>query len=260
MNSTNVVNYITPNKSIEDTVEILKNKISTKTPFALTRFGDGEIYIINRSGGEQFKEKNCKLWGYKYPQEIQSFHEDYGSIIKEAFVKSDIIGLMDPKTKIVNIPYNYGVWSIEKTKVEKWGINLKETIVCDHMISRSRQLGSIESMKKILNGSSVNIISPNVELLKQRKLQNSLETQVGFTNHPNNINFKNRMEFLKSFEDIKEEVVLLGVGLQKDYGIILRDNFGKIVIDMGATLDAWSGIISRPWFNKGNIQEYLLIE
>ena len=58
---------------------------------------------------------------------------------------------------------------------------------------------------------------------------------------------------------IKEDVVLLGVGLQKDYGVILRDEFGKIAIDMGATMDAWSGIISRPWFNKGQSQEHLLL-
>ena len=53
--------------------------------------------------------------------------------------------------------------------------------------------------------------------------------------------------------------MLLGVGLQKDYGVILRDEFGKIALDMGATMDAWAGIISRPWFNKGQSQEYLLM-
>ncbi len=81
----------------------------------------------------------------------------------------------------------------------------------------------------------------------------------GFTHHSQGVNFRNRDEFLKSFEKIKEDVVLLGVGLQKDYGVILRDEFGKIAIDMGATMDAWSGIISRPWFNKGQSQEHLLV-
>ena len=260
MTSTSNPNYITPNKTIEETVEIIKSKISTKTPFALTRFGDGEIYILNRSGGGSFEEKNCKLWGYEYPQEVNQFYDDAGKIVKNAFVKSDIIGLMDPKTKIVSVAYSYNVWSIEKFKAELWGTDLKNMKVCDHMIARSRQLGSIESMKNILNGSAVNIVSPNVEELKQRKLENKLEVEVGFTNHSHSINFRNRDEFLKSFENIKEDVVLLGVGLQKDYGVILRDEFGKIVIDMGATMDAWSGIVSRPWFNKGNMQEYLLVQ
>ena len=166
---------------------------------------------------------------------------------------------MDPKTKIVSVAYSYNVWSIEKFKAELWGTDLKNMKVCDHMIARSRQLGSIESMKNILNGSAVNIVSPNVEELKQRKLENKLEVEVGFTNHSHSINFRNRDEFLKSFENIKEDVVLLGVGLQKDYGVILRDEFGKIALDMGATMDAWAGIISRPWFNKGQSQEYLLM-
>ena len=48
MVSTSNLNYITPNKTIEETIGIIKDKILNKTPFALTRFGDGEIYILNR--------------------------------------------------------------------------------------------------------------------------------------------------------------------------------------------------------------------
>ena len=61
MASTSNPNYITPNKTIEETVEIIKSKISTKTPFALTRFGDGEIYILNRSGGVVLKKKTVNF-------------------------------------------------------------------------------------------------------------------------------------------------------------------------------------------------------
>jgi hypothetical protein len=65
---------------------------------------------------------------------------------------------------------------------------------------------------------------------------------------------------LKSFEKIKSEVVLLGVGLQKDYTTILKNKHGKISLDMGATLDAWASIYSRPWFQKGGLQEHLIID
>jgi hypothetical protein len=259
MVSTSNLNYITPNKTIEETIGIIKDKILNKTPFALTRFGDGEIYILNRSGGSGFEEKNCKLWGYKYPQEVNQFYGDAGDIIKNAFVKSDIIGLMDPNTKIVSVPYSYNTWSIEKFKAELWGTNLKNIQVCDHMIARSPQLGNVNQLKEILDGASVNIVSPNTELLSTKKLEEKLQTNVNFTTHSKEINFRNRDEFLKSFENIKEDVVLLGVGLQKDYGVILRDEFGKIALDMGATMDAWAGIITRPWFNKGQSQEYLLM-
>lgn len=252
-------NFLVPNLSIVETVKVITEKVKNKVPFALTRFGDGEIYIINKTNNEGFIKKNCKLWGYKYPEESDDFLNDAGSIIKTAFIKSDIVGLMDPNTKIVSIPYSYQTWSIEKYKIELWGKNPKELTICDHMISRSAQLGNIDSMKKILDGTSVNIVSPNTELLQTKKLDEKLGTTVNFTTHSQGVNFRNRDEFLKSFENIKEDVVLLGVGLQKDYGVILRDQFGKIAIDMGATMDAWSGIVSRPWFQKGQPQEYLLM-
>jgi len=259
MASVSNTNFLTPNISIVDTVQLIKEKIENKTPFALTRFGDGEIYILNNSCSKGFLELNCKLWGYNFPGESDDFVTDASKIIKNAFVKSDVIGLMDPNTKLVKIPYSYATWSIEKYKAELWGRNIKDIKICDHMISRSLELGNIDSMKNLLNGHSVNIISPNTEILIPKQLEKKLETEVGFTHHSQGVNFRNRDEFLKSFEKIKEDVVLLGVGLQKDYGVILRDEFGKIAIDMGATMDAWSGIISRPWFNKGQSQEHLLV-
>ena len=253
-------NLLTPNISIVDTVQLIKEKIETKTPFALTRFGDGEIYVLKKSYSKEFLESRCKMWGYNYPEESDDFVNDASTIIKKAFVESDVIGIMDPNTKVVKIFYNGNLWSIERERAEQLGRNLDDIKICDHMISRSFELGNIDSMKNILNGHSVNIITPNTELLIPKQLENRLETEVGFTHHSTDVNFRNRDEFLKSFEKIKEDVVLFGVGLQKDYGVILRDEFGKIAIDMGATMDAWSGIISRPWFNKGQSQEHLLVE
>lgn len=252
-------NFLTPNLSINDTVEIVRNKIKDKIPFALTRFGDGEIYIINKTKNENFIKRVCREWDYKYPQETDEFFNDAIPILKNAFLKSDIVGLMDPHTKVVKIPYSYDTWSLEKQKIELWGKNPRELKICDHMISRSAQFGSTNAMKSILNGASVNIISPNTDLLINKKLEEKLGVSVNFTTHNLNVNLRNRDEFIKSFEKIKEDVVLLGVAIQKDYGIILRDNFGKVALDMGATMDAWAGIISRPWFQKGQVQEYLLM-
>lgn len=252
-------NFLTPNISIVDTVQLIKEKIETKTPFALTRFGDGEIYVLKKSYSKEFLESRCKMWGYNYPEESDDFVNDASTIIKKAFVESDVIGIMDQNTKVVKIYFNGNIWSIERERVEQWGRNLDDIKICDHMISRSFELGNIDSMKNVLNGHSVNIITPNTERLIPKQLEKRLETEVGFTHHSTDVNFRNRDEFLKSFEKIKEDVVLFGVGLQKDYGVILRDEFGKIAIDMGATMDAWSGIVSRPWFRKGQIQEHLLV-
>ena len=66
-------------------------------------------------------------------------------------------------------------------------------------------------------------------------------------------------EFIKSFENIKSEVVLVGCGIQKDYVSYLKYNNNKIAIDVGALLDAWSGLLTRPWFRKDGKQDYLVL-
>lgn len=62
--------YIQPNLSINETVDIIKDKISSETPFSLTRYGDGEICVINNKGDGNFKKKICKNWGYNYPNDV----------------------------------------------------------------------------------------------------------------------------------------------------------------------------------------------
>ena len=127
------------------------------------------------------------------------------------------------------------------------------------MLSRHKEFGSVEGIRDILQGKSVNIITPHKNILESKNLSNLLQTEVKITEHPFSINFNNRDEFVQNLKNIEEPVVLLGIGLQKDYGIYLKENYGKIVLDMGATLDAWSGLITRPWFHKGNRQSYLMI-
>jgi hypothetical protein len=252
--------YLQPNITIGETIEIIKSKIESETPFALTRFGDGEIYILNKTCSEDFLKKNCSLWGYNYPSESNNFLDDCSSIIKHAIVKSDIIGIMDKNTKVLPKGfYNESIWSIKKSFALNLGVNLSNQLICDHMISRHEEFGSVSSMKEILQGKSVNIITPHKDIFESKNMSKFLEADVKITEHPHSINFNNRSEFLKSLENIQEKVVLLGIGLQKDYGVYLKETHGKIAIDMGATLDAWAGMITRPWFSRGNLQSHLLI-
>ena len=44
-----IEDYLQPNLYNEDAVSLIKEKIRTNTPFAYTRFGDGEIHVINRN-------------------------------------------------------------------------------------------------------------------------------------------------------------------------------------------------------------------
>jgi len=253
-------NYLSPNISDTQAIEIIKSKIKKGESFAFTRFGDGEIYVLNKKSYPHFEKKNCEEWGYIYPDEVQKFYDDGAKIIKDAFVNSDLIGLMNENCQIVNINYSPTTWSIKKSLIESWGLNSDNLSICDHQLSRQKILGSISGMKEVLQGKSVNIISTNTELLINKNLSKLLDCNVSFTYHSKEINFNNRREFIKDFNKIKSDVVLLGVGLQKDYTTILKNDYGKISLDMGATLDAWASIYSRPWFKKGGLQEHLIIE
>jgi hypothetical protein len=252
--------YLHPNLTDIETIKLVKDKINTKTPFALTRFGDGEIYIINRNANEHFLKKNLKEWGYIYPNQIDKFYDDANTIINQALLKSDIIGLMNKSCNIVSIRYSPHTWSIKKSIIEAIGGNCDKLQICNHMISRTYDFGSIHGFKDIIQGQDFHIISTNTDIIKLKNLEQFFGVNIGYTYHSPDVNFTNRDTFITNFNNIKEKIVIMGIGLQKDYGVILRDNFDKIALDMGATMDAWAGIISRPWFNQGNLQDHLVIK
>jgi hypothetical protein len=244
--------------SDEETISIIKHKIKTNTPFALTRFGDGEIFILNRNASQSFLKKNLNEWGYEYPKDIEKFYDDANKVIRKSFVESDIIGLMNSRCDIVNIGYTEQVWSLNKDLAISFGVDISELQICNQMISRTFSLGSVQGFKDIIQGKNFNIISTNVDKIKTKNLEHRFGVDIGYTNHTKDINFNNRDEFIYNFKNIEEGIVVMGVGLQKDYGVILRDEYGKIVLDMGATMDAWAGIHSRGWFHRGGSQHYLM--
>ena len=49
--------YLKPNISIPSTIEVIKNKIKTSTPFCLSRFGDGEISVLLQNQNKLFEKK-----------------------------------------------------------------------------------------------------------------------------------------------------------------------------------------------------------
>ena len=251
--------YLHPFISDEDVVNTVKDKIKTKTPFALTRFGDGEIYILNRNASNGFLVKNLNEWGYNFPSEVDNFYNDANKILINALINSDYIGLMNRNCDIVSIGYSESKWSLKKDLIENFGTNPNKLQICNHMISRTKLFGSVDGFRDIIQGNDFHIITSHSESMKRKNLDELFGVNITYTDHPMDINFNNRDEFIDNFKNIKEQIVIMGVGLQKDYGVILRDLHNKISLDMGATMDAWSGIISRPWFNSGNKQSYLVI-
>ena len=252
--------YLQPNLTISQTIDLIKQKIKSNTPFALSRFGDGEIHMLNKTSSPQHQMRSCSNWGYEYPSQVNILYSDASSVILNALKHSDVIGLMDSTNDISKqINYKESIWSIKSNFLENNGVLVKDLKITDHMLPRSEEFGKPENFKEIIQGKSLHIISPNVDLLKNRNLNKLFDTEVTFTKHPNTINFRNRNEFIDSFKDIKSEVVLVGCGLQKDYVVYLRHNYGKVAIDVGAMLDAWAGLKTRPWFKQGGKQEYLVL-
>ena len=252
--------YLQPNLSIDETINLIKEKIRTNTPFALSRFGDGEIRLLNRNSPIEHQKRSCKNWGYSFPSEVNYLYDDTKLVVLNAIRNSDVIGIMDKNNDIAkSIYYTESVWSISENYLKENDVNVSNLMITDHMISRTKEFGKPDNFKEILQGKSLNIISPNTELLKSKNLSKLFDAEVTFTHHPNNINFRNRKSFIESFKDIGSEVVLVGCGIQKDYVSYLKYNHNKIAIDVGAMLDAWAGLLTRPWFQSGGKQDYLVL-
>lgn len=252
--------YLHPNLSIDETITLIKERIRTNTPFALSRFGDGEIMMLNKNSPDWHQKRGCNNWGYSYPTEVNYLYQDATDVILNAIKHSDVIGLMDSNNNISkHINYTPQKWSIYSEFLENEDISVGDLMITDHMLPRSQEFGKTENFRDILQGKSLNIISTNTEKLKTKNLSKLFDADVTFTHHPNTINFRNRNEFIDSFKHIKSDVVLVGCGLQKDYVVYLRHNYGKVAIDVGAMLDAWAGLETRPWFRRGGKQDYLVL-
>ena len=252
--------YLDVTQTIDETLNLIKDMIRTNTPFSLSRFGDGEIKMLNRDSPKWHQQKGCSNWGYKYPSQVNILYDDATAVILNAIRNSDVVGIMDKKNDIAkSINYSQEKWSIKKSFLDENNVDTSKLIICDHMLTRNIKFGKPENFKEILQGKSLNIISPNVESLKKKNLNKLLDADVTFTHHPMSITIRNRNEFIDNFKNIKSDVVLVGCGLQKDFVVYLKNNYGKVAIYAGATLDAWAGKITRPWFNPNGKQNYLLL-
>jgi len=244
-----------PTLSDEEAFEKIRFSIENSNPFAFIRFGDGELNILKESGSEAFNKKFCVSYGYEYPADVFKAYSEWKPIISRSILEADMIGIMNKDCKTVD-HYSEDIWSIDSKDL---GRNAEDFKICNHSFSRSKLLGTPAGIKRLTRGRGIHIITPNVEKMKEKCLEKILNIEVRYTEHPLEFNFEDRKRTIDKFKEINEEIVLFGTGINKDFGLILRDEYGKIAIDMGATLDAWSGIMSRGWFKKGNELDYLVI-
>lgn len=241
--------YLKPSISNAEIKNIIKQNIKNKNPFCVSRIGDGEIYLLNNNAPQSLVERICRLWGVDI-SDYQNYRKKVCDQIHCAIDQSDILGIMDPNNELSKkMVIKPEIWSIrQKYLIEN---NIRIPVCCDHQFPRSKLFGDPNNLKDVFNGENINIVTPNTSL-KVNKLQEILQCNVSVTLCTNN-----REELLKKIKDIKEYIVLYGVSITaKDLGVILKQD-EKMALDFGATIDAWSGIVSRPWF-KGE-QNYCLI-
>ncbi len=253
--------FLQPNVQELKFINYLQTAIKEKRGFSVVRFGDGEIQFLKKQLSPPVEERIHRGDFYKTTSEAI---ECANKILYYCLTNTDFIGVMD----FDNIIFK----RLRDTKTS-WGIphsllsdlNRKKRIkVVDHMIFRDRIFGNPKNFKKVINGERICIVHPFVDKMKDNGLEKILQTKIRYIKTPYLISMKtedqNRMSLFNKLDSIEENIVLYGCSIRaKDIGCYLASR-NKIALDYGATLDAWAGVISRGWFNKGNLQEYCLIK
>ena len=250
----------------KESVNFFKNKIRKKELFSVSRIGDGEISLLLNKHNKQIEKKVCKNWGYSYETEASIAAKDARSMLLRAMLKSDVIGFLNLTSgREHKIPTGRGLvggphWLMPDSFFVENNIDVSKKIIIDHQFFRSYEFGYIENFKKIIGNKSIHIISPNADKVVIN-LSKYLNNNIKFTKINKSTKFRQRRkEFNIIKRNVKEDLVLYGGGLgNKDLGVILKEELGVSSMDVGATLDAWAGILSRPWFRPGRVQDYLVL-
>lgn len=244
--------YLEVTISNEQVAENIKFCIKSKRPFCLSRLGDAEIHLFNNTTPHKLKQLIANLWGFDISR-FDDMRKEVCAQLITALNESDIIGILNFENDVCKkMKCTKEEWSLPIQKLKQMNIDIP--LCCDHQLPRSKMFGDPHNFKDIINGTPINIITPNINL-DHDKLSNLLQAPVSVTLVDNN-----RQTLINKIQNIEESVVLYGVSITaKDLGVLLKKK-DKIAIDFGATLDAWAGIQTRPWFKEGNIQEHCVVK
>lgn len=253
------MNFLNINISDENFAKVVNEKITNGGSLSMCRFGDGEIMFINKAVPQSMKIRFCSEWGFN-EQTYKNGETELYNILMESLKYSDYLGVMNLNNEISKkINANNETWGINEDILKTIG-RVKNINVCDHQLTRGKVFGDVNNFKEILGGHNLHIISPRTLELQKNNIDKSLGVKVGYTQVDYNATFADRLKIFSDIDKIKENVVLISLGvLGKDIPHYLAKR-GKICLDFGATIDAWAGIISRPWFNNGNLQNHCLIK
>ena len=250
------------NTTTAEVIDIVQQHLDHNTGCGLARFGDGELYILNNNQPREVQQRFCRNWGYEWPAELQQGVVAARTILHNAR-HATIIGLLDEQqwqqlgsTR----QFNKHHWQLATTEIEQIGRKPEQLVVCGHQLPRSKQFGDPTRFKQLVAGRPLHIISCNVEQLQRNALEHHLDTTITYTAVSRQLSIKNRHHYFAAIDNIKEQFVIFGGGAGiKDTATYLQQQ-GKVCLDFGATLDAWAGIISRPWFGAKQSQRHCVID
>jgi hypothetical protein len=253
--------YLEVNVDHNDAVSLIAEKIETKTPFSFTRYGDGEIFVINNVGSPKFKRKVASMYSCPVDEWPEAYRVARDIIIR-SLRHTDLVGLLDRNGLIKgHMSVSKANWSIRRGLLGKYDIDVDSLQICDHQIPRGKELGDINQFKKILNGNSLCIISPYEDKLKANGIGKLLEADVSYLKWPMPFDVSKRPELFEELDKISADVIIFGASLfGKDIGVYMKEAHGKVCIDYGATLGGWAGLASRSWFKPGGHQSHCLIQ
>ncbi len=257
-----------------ETVFMLATHIKNGKPICLHRMGDGELYILRSAKGNIKQgwgifKRALRLSGLGNPKAPdpredldrwlhmnQAGIETYRANILQGVQGADILAVGKIYDGRPLRSTTIAGWDSDPEELESLGINTTNKYWCPFTVTRSRELGTVDGVRKLLDGTPVHIINRHTEKLKKNGVAKLLGTAVGYTTYPARGTMKARADILAKLPYITEPVVLTATGgFGKIINNILRD-MGKIVIDMGSSLECWTGIIPRACFAPGGIHDY----
>lgn len=240
---------------------IVQTALAEKKPFAMTRFSDGELMLLNRHAYyAEYSKIVTKLWGYK-PNE--SDLQRVSEYLKEAIIKSDIIGFPTPR-HLARSDYFKDAISVYEEHIGSVSLKDKKKVSVD--IAWGMLAGSA--------AANSNALMPDYfeELLRDRhslyyvscwdldeafKRRYGIRHVKGFQTPPEpkfTSGYVGERHYPYVFEDIRKQIkamdctgglCLVGGGVfSKMYNIWFKEQ-GGVSLDVGSIMDAFYGRSTR---------------
>lgn len=264
------------NISDEEIINIINESIKNGTSISVSRCGDGEMHILKNendfvtdsdkvihhvsmisilSRNAIFKCTQCKdykgvhTWCkcYLHNKAAIDWILHMRHIIIDTIKKSDYIGLNCPKV-------DQRWYGISESVLRRHGIDVNTLKITTSDWPKHPLIGDPNEFKKILDGRPIHIITSRVRNLKRVQFESYIGSPITYTmlndeEGTTNMSYYQRKELIDSLSNIKEDIIILGGGAYiKDIIPILKNDYGKICLDMGSVLDIWAGILSRKTF------------